>query len=252
MIPRSYLDGWADGKGMVDVADLAKGRSTTTAIINATVVSYAYRTEILSTDLEGQFAKVESAGISALRKLRRTDTLTQGEIRAAIAFLDMYRERGLYADQAKTQTPAVLLMQDRSLQEAELSLGDRMVLASYMNETVEFDQLGIETWPWSIWDCTNALTGDGALTLWREANSTAVTTITFPLSPTKILVIGRKLSRSVDINLVTVLKSRRWLIAQRGMFDEKKISLIAKNHNPGPLRWISLKEKGISLDLEVS
>lgn len=251
MVSRGYLDEWADEKGVVDVADLTKGIALTTTIGNATVVSYAYRTEILHVDLEAQFGKVESAGISALRELRKSHKLTEDQLRDAIAFLDMYRERGLYADQAETRTPAVLLMQDGNLEQSELPLGDRMVLASYMHEVIQLNQLEIEKWPWTIWNIDNALTGDGALVLWREAGSAATTTITFPLSPTEILVIGRKLNCPVDINAVMAMKSRRWLIAQRGGINKKLIPIYAMNHRPGPPRWITLRKQGISLDLEV-
>lgn len=251
MVSRSYLDEWADGKGVVDVADLVKGVSITTTIGNATVVSYAYRTEVMPTDLEAQFGKIESAGVSALRKFREAHKLAENELKNAIAFLDMHRERGLYADQTKTRAPAILLMKDGSLQKTQLPLGDRMVLASYMNEGIQLNQLGIEKWPWTIWNAKEVLTGDGALVFWREAGSTEPTTITFPLSPTEVLVIGRRLNSPVDINMVMAMKSRRWLIARRGGINKKLISDFVGNHHPGSPRWIPLKKQGFTLDLEV-
>jgi hypothetical protein len=251
MISRSYLQEWANKKGLVEVADLTKGIALTTAIGNATVVSYAYRTENLSTNLEAQFGKIEGAGIFALRQLRKTHKLTKYQLKNAIAFLDMYRERGLYADQAGIRTPATLLMQDGSLQQSDLSLGDRMVLASHVSNSIRIDQMGIEEWPWSIRKIDNALTGDGALALWRQPGSAGATTITFPLSPNEILVIGRDLDCAVDINAITAMKSRRWLIAQCGGINKKWVPIYAVNHHPGPPRWISLKKRDLSLNLEV-
>lgn len=251
MVSRSYLAEWADEKGVVDVADLDKGRVSTTTIANATVVSYAYKTEVLGIDLEAQFARIESAGIAALRELRATHELSEDQLRDAIAFLDMHRERGLYADQAKTRAPAILMMRDGAPEAAELPLGDRMVLASYMNEVIRLDQLGIEDWPWTIWETEEVVTGDGALVLWRETGSDEVTTVTFPLSPTEVLVVGRELSSPIDLNIVIAMKSRRWLVARSGGFNEEVVRVVALDHDPGPPRWIALKKQGVPLNLDV-
>ena len=57
MVTRAYLNAWANESGVVDVADLEQGRVSTTTTKNATVVRYAYETEVMNYDLEQSFAK---------------------------------------------------------------------------------------------------------------------------------------------------------------------------------------------------
>lgn len=54
--------------------------------------------ESVKLDLEGHYAKIESAASPALRHLREEEPLTRDEQREVIALLDMYLERGRYAD----------------------------------------------------------------------------------------------------------------------------------------------------------
>ncbi len=44
MVSRAYLKQWADKGGNVEVIDVQDRRGFTTDVVNATVVSYAYRT----------------------------------------------------------------------------------------------------------------------------------------------------------------------------------------------------------------
>lgn len=247
MVSRAYLDAWADARGLVDVADLEQGRVSTTAIRNATVVRYAYETEVMTYDLEGQFARIEGAGISALRVLRETQTLTLHEKHSVVAFLDMHLERGRYADQTQTRAPALLLKSDGTIEEAGLNLGDRLFLTQYMKDVVRLSRLGIEQWPWQILSAKEFATGDGAVILWREINGSNISTVTFPLSPTEMLVIGHELEVPLDLNVLMAMKSRRWLVGRTGAFRSDHIQIVAAQRRTGPVRWIPIPQFGVEI-----
>lgn len=237
MVSRSYLREWTDRKGIVDVADLLQGRASTNSIGNATVVSYVYKTNVLNVDLEAEFEKIETTGIPALRRLRECQEHPEEVRDNVIQFLAMHRLRGLYADQADRSTHATLLMSDGSSRQSDLLVGDRMALTHFKEAEDPLTRLGIAEWPWNIWEVGEAVTGDGAVILWRESGEDDTTTITFPLSPTEILVIGRPLKDPPDLNLVTAVKSRRWLVGRRGAFKKAMVPIISRNHRPQPVRW---------------
>lgn len=54
--------------------------------------------------------------------------------------------------------------------------------------------------------------------LWRDAHGPEVGTVTFPLSPSLLLVLGPRLDYpdNFQLNALVAKNSRRWLIAQRG------------------------------------
>ena len=89
------------------------------------------------------------------------------------------------------------------------------------------------------------------MALWRQTGSDEATTVTFQLSPTEVLVIGRELSSPIDLNIVIAMKSRRWLVARSGGLNEEVVRAVAPDHVPGPPRWIPLKKQGVPLNLDV-
>lgn len=245
MVSRAYLAAWANEKGLVDVADLEQERVSTTSTTNATVVRYAYETEVMNHDLEGGFAKIESAGISALAELRNTRTLTIDRRRAVVAFLDMHLERGRFADQTQTRSPAILLMGDGTTKESELNLGDRLLLSQHMKDIERLSLQGCEQWPWTIRYAGGFVTGDGAVILWRDVGSKSVCTVTFPISPTELLVIGRDLHIQLDLNVLLAMKSRRWLVGAPGAFGKDQVKVVARQHRARPIRWVPIPGLGM-------
>jgi len=82
--------------------------------------------------------------------------------------------------------------------------------------TVRIAELGVHKWPWRVGTSEEGLllTGDGAVLLFERSRGTGVDTITFPLSPTRLLVLGDNLPPAPlrDLNAFTIAKSRRWLV----------------------------------------
>lgn len=216
MVSKGYLRAWGDETDCVDVVDLEQGRGFRTAIGNATVVSYVYDPELLTNDLEGDYGKIESAAAPALRQLRDQRPLTVEGQRRVIAFLDMHLERGRYADQAKILTPALVIKSNGETEEAELKLGDRLLLSRSMEGAVRLSNQGLEHWRWRLYQGANLLTGDGAVLLWRETKSNELSRVTFPLSPTLMLVIGLEIDLEIPVNNYVVENSRRWLVGSAG------------------------------------
>lgn len=212
MVSRGYLRPWADKKGRVDVIDLEKNLRITTAIQNATVVSYAYETEVLTYDLEEKFERIETRGIPAILKLRISQALTAEEKSDVVAFLDMHLDRGRYADQTKVRSRAVVVKADGSAEEAKLNLADRFMLSQYMKGVIRLTDHDLEGWPWQVYDAQNLVTGDGAVVLWGKADGNKLATVTFPLSPTRLLVIGNEFNNSVRFNTPVVTNSKRWIV----------------------------------------
>ncbi|MFJ8895204.1 hypothetical protein ACIRCZ_11490 [Leifsonia sp. NPDC102414] len=66
MVSKSYIRGWADARGRVDVLDIQHGRGFPSSIENATVVSYAYDPGVLTHDLENDYARIENRSIPAI------------------------------------------------------------------------------------------------------------------------------------------------------------------------------------------
>lgn len=218
MVSKAYLEAWADNRNAVDVIDIQDQRGYSTSINNATVVSYAYDAKVLTNDLEKTYSKIEDAGIPVIVKLRRgSQTLTDRERDAMVAFLEMHLDRGRYADQTKLRAPALVLNTRGEVDEAELSLGDIMLLSQSLPGVLRIDSLRLGAWEWKVWPVDISLvTGDGAVLLWAPAKNRRVCTITFPLSPTQLLVIGQDLPDGVPINHHLGKNSKRWIVGERG------------------------------------
>lgn len=223
MLSKGYIRAWADAKKRVEVLDLEGGRGYPISCNRATVESYVYDPKVIAHDLEQDYATVESNGIPAIKKLREGHLgLTAVERKAVIAFLDMHLDRGRYANQAKTLAPAVILKTDGSHENAELNLGDLLFLSQYLPEVLRLSKLGIEDWPWRVEYVNGLSTGDGAVLLWHEPGSEEVCTVSFPLSPTKLLVIGQPLADGVPHpNVKLAENSKRWIVGEVGTLNLK-------------------------------
>lgn len=227
MVSKFYLHAWGDDSGCVDVFDLEGMRGFKTATGSATVVSFAYDPNVLSNDLERDFGDIESAAAPSLLRLRQKEALSRAGQLCVIDFLDMHLERGRYADQSKVQTPALVMMTDSEPQERKLGLGDRLLLSRFVDGPVRLGAMGLESWPWRVYewrDGEKLLTGDGAVLLWKTDEDSEIGTVTFPLSPTLILVIGGELPYDMHINPVIVRNSRRWLVGNPGTLDASLIA----------------------------
>ncbi|MGR0218632.1 DUF4238 domain-containing protein [Agromyces sp. ZXT2-6] len=234
MVSKGYIRAWADARGRVDVLDVQHGRGFPSAIENATVVSYAYDTEVLTHDLESDYARIEASGIPAILKLRNGHTtLTPAEQSAMIAFLDMHLDRGRYADQTTIRTPAVLLRTGGWIEDAELNLGDRLLLSQSLRDVIRLTALGLEQWPWQVREAQHLATGDGAVLLWRPTDGADISTISFPLSPTKLLVIGQDLPDDVRLNTLLAMNSRRWIVGLLGTLNLDQAAVIAARRSAG-------------------
>lgn len=218
MVSRGYLRAWADESSTVEVIDQQRNFGFPTSINNATVFRDAYKANIVERDLEAEFAKIEEVGIPALVKLSsERPELRPDDMTAIVSFLDMHLDRGRYADQAATQTPATVLRADGSITDVTFSLGDRLLLSKSFADVVRLRALGLEKWDWRVELTPPGLaTGDGAVLMFGETAGTEVVTIAFPLSPTKLLVIGKPFEQPININALIAEKSRRWLVGRRG------------------------------------
>jgi hypothetical protein len=98
MVTRGYLAAWANDRNNVFVADAETKNGGIRGLSGATVVSYAYRTEISSVDLESEYARIESDALPAIRNLAGGGSITSAGRDAIIRFLDMHIERGRWAD----------------------------------------------------------------------------------------------------------------------------------------------------------
>ena len=227
MVSKGYIRAWADTKGRVDVLDLEHSRGFPSAIGNATVVSYAYDPAVLTHDLESDYARIEDRGIPVILKLRDRQTLTPAEQSAMVAFLDMHLDRGRYADQTKIRTPAVLLKTGGQVEDAELTLGDRLLLSQSLQDVIRLTELGLEQWPWRVREARALATGDGAVLLWRSTERAEVSTVSFPLSPARLLIIGDDLPDDARLNTLLAMNSRRWIVGVLGTLNLNQAAAIA-------------------------
>lgn len=215
MVSRAYLQNWADQDGRIRVLDRGVGHSLTQKISQATVVKYAYDTDHMSADLEGQFGRIESDGIPAMRSLVAGVPINHLGRVAVVDFLDMHLERGRFADQAKRTAPAVVIGLGIEPTRIEIGLGDRILISRYVDEqAIRLSTLNVTSWRWRVETIDDGLaTGDGAVLLWKSASSGHLETVTFPLAPTKLLVLGAHLQapRS-DLNFRIATNSRRWIV----------------------------------------
>lgn len=225
MVSRGYIGAWADARNAVDVIDIQDRRGFTTSILNATVVSYVYDPKVLNQDVESAYERIETAGTPVIVKLREgAQSLTDAERGAMIAFLDMHLDRGRYADKAKLRAPALILKTDGKVEEAEIGLGDALLLSQSLPEVLRLKTLRLDQWEWRVWNldevgagAAELVTGDGAVVLWTK--DTEICTVTFPLSPTRLLIIGQELPDGVRMNDRIASNSKRWIIGVRGSLN---------------------------------
>ncbi|WP_218682638.1 DUF4238 domain-containing protein [Microbacterium sp. BF1] len=216
MITKGHLAAFADDRNVVDVLDVLEGRGYPSSIENATVVSYVYDPSVFTHDLEKQFAEIEDKGVGALNRLRAGVIPTGPDKLAVIEFLDMHLHRGRYADRAGDSQPATLFMKDGSVEETHLNYGDLISLAHDHPDTLRLTSFGLEGWQWQIYTTTNLWTGDGAVMLFRPNPDHPLSTVTFPLSPTQLLVIGDDVPTDFDMSRAIARRSRRWVVGPRG------------------------------------
>ena len=146
-------------------------------------------------------------------------TLTSADMAAMIAFVDMHLDRGRYADQAKVRTPAVLVKTGWQLEDAELSLGDRILLSQSHPDVLRLATLGLEQWPWRVVQTQGLPTGDGAVLLWGPAKGANICTVSFPLSPTRLLIIGEELPDGIPLLPRLTANCKRWIIGAPGTLN---------------------------------
>jgi hypothetical protein len=233
MVSKGYIRAWADARNIVDVLDLQDGRGYPSSYLSATVVSYGYDPNVLTHDLEQDYSHIENRGTPAIVKLRNGHTLTAAERRAMIAFLDMHLDRGRYADQTKIRTPAVVLKTGGQIEDAELSLGDRLLLSQSFQDVLRLTTLGLEQRPWQVRQAKHLATGDGAVLLWRPTDGADISTVSFPLSPTQLLVIGQDLPDDAPLNPTLAENSRRWIVGAKGTLNYNKAAVIAARRSQG-------------------
>jgi hypothetical protein len=148
----------------------------------------------------------------------------------------MHLERGRYADQAKITTPALVIKSDGEAEEAELNLGDRLLLSRNMEGALRLSNLGLEHWPWRLYEGANLITGDGAVLLWRDTNGSDPSMVTFPLSPTLMLVIGSEIGLEFPVNNLVAGNSRRWLVGSVGTLTNEPARVASERKPAGPRR----------------
>jgi hypothetical protein len=220
MVSEGYIKAWADKRNVVDVIDVQDRRGFSTSVHNATVVSYVYDPNVLTRDLEKAYSKIEDFGTPVIVKLREGESLADEEFDAMITFLDMHLDRGRYADQTKLRAPALVLKIGGEVEEAELNLGDVLWLSQSLPEVRRLKTLGLDQWEWQAWPVEGLVTGDGAVLLWGSSTKDAeVCTVTFPLSPDRLLVIGRQLPDGVPMNDRIAFNSKRWIVGERGSLN---------------------------------
>jgi len=221
MVSKGYIRAWADRRNVVEVIDIQDRRGFPTSINDATVVSYVYDPEVLAHDLEMAYSHIEDVGIPVMVKLREGGhSLTDTERDSMIAFLDMHLNRGRYADQTKLRAPALVLKSGGEVEKAELHLGDVLLLSQSHPEVTTLRTLGLGLWEWKVWPVEGLVTGDGAVLLWGSSPKNAeICTVTFPISPTQLLVIGRDLPDGMPMNDRIASNSRRWIVGSRGSLN---------------------------------
>lgn len=229
MVSRKYISAWADEKKIIDVIDFEGSRGYSISYERATRVNYAYEANLLEqTDLEGEFSRIESDAIPAFVKLRNDELIDRDEQHSVIAFLDMHLERGLYADQTKIPTQAVAVMIDGTSKPITLGLADRLIFSRYMEGASRLADHGLEEWPWTVYEGGGLVTGDGAVLRWAESKeNSALRTVTFPLSPTRLLVIGHPIDESIPVNEVLARNCRRWLVGRKDTLTKDSAVLAA-------------------------
>lgn len=220
MVSKGYIKAWADGRNLVDVIDIQDRRGFLSSIKNATVVTHVYDPNVLARNLEEDYSRIENAGIPVIVKLcEGAQFLTVEERSAMIAFLGMHLHRGRYADRTKLRVPAALFKTGGELDGVELAVGDMLLLSQALPEPLRLSVLSLEQWEWKVLEAEGLATGDGAVLLWRPTKDAGVCTVSFPLSPTRLLVIGQDLPDELLLNLRVAANSKRWIVGQRGTLN---------------------------------
>lgn len=226
MVSKGYLRAWADKRNVVDVLDLQDGRGFPSSLVGATVVTRAYDPNVLTRNLERDYWQIEDAGTPVIVKMRKGVPLTTAEAHAVIAFLDMHLDRGRYAHRTKVRAPALVLRTDGRIEQTELTLGDALLLSQSFQDVLRLTRLGLEHWPWHVREETGLATGDGAVLLWRTKGSAEITTVSFPLSPTQLLVIGKDLPDDAPLNGRLEENSNRWIVGEKGSLEYGRAAII--------------------------
>jgi hypothetical protein len=230
MVSSGYISAWADNRNVIAVLDLEKGIGYHRSYKKATVVSYVYEPALLSYDLEGEYARIENAGIPVIHKMRQGLDLTVDERTRLIQFLEMHRYRGRYSDRAEVRVPAVAVMTDGSVKDVELRLGDMMLLTRNQKTGPRLTELGLDQLDWTVWEVDHLPTGDGAVMLWGSNSDTGadnVSVVTFPLSPTQLLLIGDDLPKGVPFKTRLAMNCQRWIVGKTGSLNFEQAAVIA-------------------------
>lgn len=216
MIPRGYLTAWTNDRGMLFVTDKENAMSREMSLSSATVVRYVYEAPATVIDLEHEFSRIESRGIPAIRRLAGDDDLNREGKLALVQFLDMFAKRSLGADQTKVRPPMVKLkMGSMDAELGQFTLGDRLVLSdAFGGDGPTLQERGFQSGRWCVTDVPDGLiTGDGAVIEWQISSEAVSRVVTFPLSPTRLLVMGQGGdTRELNVNRAVLDRSRRWLI----------------------------------------
>ncbi len=216
MVSRGYLRAWANPRDLVHVWDSENRISRTQPVGNATVVNFAYRTEVANLDLEAEFGRIESNALPAIRSLADGGAPNRDGRAAIIDFLDMHLERGRFADQAKVRVPVIKGSFTGGEPEAiGMGLGDRITFSRDVDlDAIRLRKLNLERWRWRVYEMNNGLvTGDGAVLMFNHRPAHEPDAVTFPLSPTRLLVLGDVFGPPSDnINLLVIEHSRRWIV----------------------------------------
>lgn len=216
MVTRSYLEGWANENRRLLVWDLENKSRRELGLNDATVVKYAYKTEHFDVDLERKYSAIESDGISAIRTLTESGTINNHGRSAIANFIEMHRERGLYADQTKVRMP-VIFGGPGGIRPETMGLGDRLALRDSVDTGIaKLKNLELRRWRWRVHETEwSIITGDGAVLLWRDYPDSPISTVTFPLSPNKLLMIGAEFNENdFPINQCIADNCRRWIIEE--------------------------------------
>ena len=142
--------------------------------------------------------------------------------------MDMHLERGRYAYEAKVRVPAAMGSTTAPVQMVDMGLGDRLTFARDVDtEAVRLRRLDLERWRWRVHHVDSGLvTGDGAVLLFHGRSGSEVAAVAFPLSPSRLLVLGDALDGlSFPINLLIANACRRWLVDRVGGDMARSLSL---------------------------
>jgi hypothetical protein len=117
-------------------------------------------------------------------------------------------------------------MIDGAARDIELRLGDMTLLTRDREPGPKLTELGLERREWTVWEVDDIPTGDGAVMLWGSSAET-VSVVTFPLSPTQLLLIGDELPRGVPFKMRLAMNCRRWIVGKKGSLNFKQAAVIA-------------------------